>query len=160
VTDPGLPKQNEAEQILISGAKKVPQFTMAKKLMQLPDCSALQYSMWQFMLKGSALYPHLAFTLASNDLPGVFFDGSDFDGSDGLGNSDGPVLANPETEQSHTLITSSNPNRIADCIGKVLLWNKYWSTNKPISWIESYLTCKGKAACSEGNSPERNSSVK
>jgi hypothetical protein len=89
-------------------------------------------------------------------LPGVFFDGSDFDGSDGLGNSDGPVLANPETEQSHTLITSSNPNRIADCIGKVLLWNKYWSTNKLISWIEGYLTYKGrqlvlKAACSEGS---------
>ncbi|AEP11350.1 hypothetical protein Cabther_A0592 [Chloracidobacterium thermophilum B] len=60
MTDPGLPKQTEAEQILISGAKKVPQFTMAKKLMQLPDCSALQYSMWQFMLKGSALYPPLA----------------------------------------------------------------------------------------------------
>jgi hypothetical protein len=152
VTDPGLPKQTEAEQILISGAKKVPQFTMAKKLMQLPDCSALQYSMWQFMLKGSALYPPLASNPGLQRLARCL----DFDGSDGLGNSDGPVLANPETEQSHTLITSSNPNRIADCIGKVLLWNKYWSTNKLISWIEGYLTYKGrqlvlKAACSEGS---------
>ena len=120
MTDPGLPKHTEAEQILISGAKKVPQFTMAKKLMQLPDCSALQYSMWQLVLSGLELLPPV-----SNDSPDVFFDGSDFDGSDGFDNSDGPVRANPETEQSHTLITSSNPNRIADRITKVLLWRKY-----------------------------------
>jgi len=103
------------------------------------------------VLSGLELLPPV-----SNDSPDVFFDSSDFDGSDGLGNSDGPVLANPETEQSHTLITSSNPSRVADCIIKVLFETSIWSTNKLISWIEGYLTYKGrqlvlKAACSEGS---------